>query len=122
MWLQKEIEKRGWKQADLARAAQLDSAVISNLINERRKPGEESCTAIAHALQIPAEQVFRAAGILPKSNPRDERIERLLNRIEQLSDTDQRFVDALIETLLNQQQREENNAPSPGPLAAPKQP
>ncbi len=41
-FLKEEMEKKNWKQADLARAANLDSAVISMLINEKRGPGNDS--------------------------------------------------------------------------------
>jgi transcriptional regulator with XRE-family HTH domain len=64
-WLQEELKKRKWRQADLARAAHLDTAVISNLVNNKRGPGEETCKAIAHAFVLPPENVFRAAGLLP---------------------------------------------------------
>lgn len=65
-FLEKEMDKRSWKQADLARAANLDSAVISNIINGRRRMGEETGKAIAHALNLPPEVVFRAANLLPQ--------------------------------------------------------
>ncbi len=64
-WIIAELDRRGWKQIDLAKAAHLDRAVISNLVNGRRGPGEDTCTAIAHALGYPPLVVFRAAGLLP---------------------------------------------------------
>lgn len=64
-WLQEELDYRDWKQADLARAANLDSAVISNLINEKRGAGETTATAIAKAFGLPPDFVFRKAGLLP---------------------------------------------------------
>ena len=66
-WIQAELDARGWRQADLARATHLDSAVISNLINGIRNPGVETCTAIARAFGYPVEFVFRAAGLLPSA-------------------------------------------------------
>ena len=59
-FLEKEMGRYGWKQADLARASNLDSAVISNIINGRRRMGEETGKAIARALQLPPEELFRA--------------------------------------------------------------
>lgn len=64
-WLQTELDNRNWKQADLSRATGLDTAVISNLRNGKRGPGEDTCTAIATAFHLPPEVVFRAAGLLP---------------------------------------------------------
>jgi transcriptional regulator with XRE-family HTH domain len=62
-WLNTELQKRDWKQADLIRLTGLDSSTISNIFNEKRNVGPEACTAIAHALRLPPEQVFRAAGL-----------------------------------------------------------
>jgi len=76
-FLEAELKKRGWKQADLARASNLDSAVVSNIINGRRRMGEETGKAIAHALQLPPEQVFRAAGLLPPIPPKHSQINEL---------------------------------------------
>lgn len=70
-WIQSQLDQRGWKQADLARASGLDSAVISNVINQRRKAGEVVCRAIAKAFNLPPETVFRSAGILP-DHPSDQ--------------------------------------------------
>jgi transcriptional regulator with XRE-family HTH domain len=84
-FLEAEMGKRGWKQADLARASNLDSAVISNIINGRRKMGEETGRAIAHAFRIPVEEVFRAAGLLPpvsEENSKKEELNYLLNMLD----------------------------------------
>jgi transcriptional regulator with XRE-family HTH domain len=75
MWLEKEMKDRNWKQADLARAANLDSSVVSMLLNGRRKPGEVTCNAIARAFDIPPEDVFRAAGILPPNREKPPGLE-----------------------------------------------
>jgi transcriptional regulator with XRE-family HTH domain len=96
-WLQLELDKRGWRQADLARAANLDSAVISNLINSKRGPGEETCQSIAKAFGIPPETVYRAAGLLPPISERDERIETILHLAEQLPDVEYTDLIAYIE-------------------------
>jgi transcriptional regulator with XRE-family HTH domain len=83
-FLEFQMGKRGWKQADLARASNLDSAVISNIINGRRRMGEETGRAIAQALHLPAEEVFRAAGLLPpetKNDPLTDEAEYLLSQL-----------------------------------------
>lgn len=77
-WLNQELKKRGWSQADLARASGKDSAVISNITNGRRGVGVELCRVIAEALKIPPETVLRAAGHLPPVPKKTEREEELL--------------------------------------------
>jgi len=64
-WLLSKLDELKWKQADLVRESKLDSAVVSNIINGKRKVGKVTATAIAHALQLPPELVFEKAGLLP---------------------------------------------------------
>ncbi len=64
-WIHAEIDKRGWKASDLARAANVSRGTISDILNERRRPGLEVCVAIARALKYPPEDVLRIAGLLP---------------------------------------------------------
>lgn len=72
-WLQEELNKRGWKAADLARAAGFSDATISNVINEIRNAGPDLCRGIAKALGEPEEKVFRLAGLLsPLTGPQEQ--------------------------------------------------
>ncbi len=63
-WLQGELDKREWTQADLARKSDLSRAAVSQVISQNRKPGPEFCRAVAKALELPEEFVFRKAGLL----------------------------------------------------------
>lgn len=83
-FIKAEIERKGWSQARLAKAAKLDSAVISNILNEKRGMGWESARAIADALNIPAETMFRKAGLLPPVPAKTEQTDRLLYLFNQL--------------------------------------
>lgn len=84
-WILERLKEKKWRQADLARAANLDTAVISNLINSKRGPGEDTCKAIARALDLPPETVFRAAGLLPELPSIDQaRMEIFLYKFAEL--------------------------------------
>lgn len=87
-WLVLQMDERGWKQADLARAANLDTAVISNVINNRRKAGEIVCRAIAKAFTVPPETVFRAAGLLPPKTSQNEKLDEALHLLSMLEGDD----------------------------------
>jgi transcriptional regulator with XRE-family HTH domain len=65
-WLQEELEKRGWTQAELARRAKLTRGGISSLISGRNHPTAQTCVALARALDLPAETVLKAADLLPE--------------------------------------------------------
>lgn len=68
-WLQKELDKRGWSQTDLARNAKKSGYKISRpqitlVLNGDRQASGDVCVAIAQGLNIPREEVFRARGWL----------------------------------------------------------
>ena len=63
-WLEEELNRRGWRPADLARSAGLPDATISRILNSNAKAGVDVCKAIAKALGEPQEKVFRIAGLL----------------------------------------------------------
>lgn len=89
-WLIAEMDRRGWSQSDLARAAGLNRQVISGYINQKRmKPDEEIVSALARALGYPPETVFRAAGLLPPVAPPDEKRERLFYMFDELTQDQQ---------------------------------
>jgi len=88
-WLLDEMNKQGLSQATLARKAGVSRAAISNVINGTRGLGIELCTAIALALKIPPETVFRAAGILPSRPGTDEDFEELKHLFSQMTDEEQ---------------------------------
>lgn len=79
-----EMSKRDWTQSDLARAAGLGRGTLSNVMNNVRQPGKDTCRAIARALRLPPETVFRAAGLLPEAKPLDAKREMIVFLAEQL--------------------------------------
>jgi transcriptional regulator with XRE-family HTH domain len=76
-WLQKQMDARKWGQADLANAAGINRQVIWGYLNRSKKPSEEILVKLAHALEIPPQEIFRAAGILPAESNHDAFFEAL---------------------------------------------
>ncbi len=64
-WLNGELQKRGWNQAELARRAGISREAVSTTLSRKRKPGFQVCSGIAHAFGIPIMDVFRLAGLTP---------------------------------------------------------
>lgn len=60
-------------QSELARLAKLGRGTISNIMSGNRQVGQDTISAIARALKLPPETVFRAAGILPPQTPAPSR-------------------------------------------------
>jgi transcriptional regulator with XRE-family HTH domain len=56
---------RKWRAKDLANLTGLNSGYVSMILLKKRNPGPKACKTLAHALDIPEEEVFRHAGHLP---------------------------------------------------------
>jgi transcriptional regulator with XRE-family HTH domain len=78
-WLVFEALARDWTQADLARKSGLNRAVISKILSDKSDPSPETCKALARALKLPIEEVYRAAGLLPPIPEADENIKKAEN-------------------------------------------
>jgi transcriptional regulator with XRE-family HTH domain len=106
-WLTDELRKRGWSQADLARAANIHRQVVSTYINGRRsKPDEDVLRSIARAFKMPPEEVFRAAGLLPPTTE-DPWVENMNYKISQPTGIRRELAERLIDTMLEEQDRAE---------------
>ena len=66
-YLQRNMDHRGWKQADLARAAGTSSKNVSVWMSKGVIPNAEGLEKIAKAFGASEDEVRRAAGEAPKS-------------------------------------------------------
>lgn len=64
-WLNNKTREKGWSNNELARRAGITGAGVSNVINGKYSVTFDFCAGIAKALNMPAEDVFRRAGLLP---------------------------------------------------------
>lgn len=64
LWVRAEMNGRGWTGSDLARRMNSDPGTVGNVINGNRGAGPAFCIALAQALGVPREVVFRAPGWL----------------------------------------------------------
>ncbi len=67
-WLEEQLVSKEWRPAELASRSRLDPGFVNHLLNRNRNPGPKACRAIAHALDLPEEEVFRQAGLLSPKN------------------------------------------------------
>ena len=75
-WLTTELDTRGWSVRELARRAAVSHATINGVLAENSNPGPDLCNGVSRALGVPAERVFRLAGLLPAQIIGDENTER----------------------------------------------
>ncbi len=83
-WLQKKIEEAGITQAELSRLSGISKPHINKVLNGERGLSGQSLMAIAKALGIPPEEIYREAGLLPPVSKNDKYQEKLLFLFAQL--------------------------------------
>jgi len=109
-WLQNEMNKRGWSQSDLARAADLNRAVINKLLNGKSHPQPTTLEAISRALKIPLETTYRAAGLLPANSDHDETVEEAIYVLKNIRSTQRKATAvALLKALITEEENELRN-------------
>lgn len=91
-WLLNELKQREISQSELARLAKIGTGTISNIMSGNRKVGQDTLQAIAHALKLPPETVFRAAGLLPQQTPENETIEQITHLTKELPPQEQQDI------------------------------
>jgi DNA-binding XRE family transcriptional regulator len=75
-WLDTQREKHGWTRAKLARMAGVSPTIIYFIAKGKREPGSFLCNGLAKALNLPREEVYRAAGLLQADSHPGEDAER----------------------------------------------
>jgi transcriptional regulator with XRE-family HTH domain len=86
-WLDRELSLRGWNDHQLAQRAGISHSVMSKA-RRGTMPKWEACAAIAAALNLPAEVVFRQAGLLPELGEEKSALLELRLLLPQLSPRD----------------------------------
>lgn len=101
VWLQQEMDSRGWNQADLHRKADLSRTVISDVLTGKVKPGFEFCVKVGKAFHIPGELVMQKAELLPKTSSKNEEHLELQGLYEALNAQDRETVLNMMRFLLS---------------------
>ena len=107
-WLANELTKRDISPSELARLSNKSPAVITRILNGERRPAPETIEAIAHALRLPPETVFRAAGLLPPLPPEDAEWEIWREKLEQLTPENRQRFRRIMEAEIDYQTQQEN--------------
>lgn len=93
-WLEEELNARNWRPADLARAADLPQPTVGNILNGNREIGAKVAVAVAQALDIPADLVFRKAGLLPDAPgpERDPSFQEIIEIMRNMTEDERREI------------------------------
>jgi transcriptional regulator with XRE-family HTH domain len=103
--IESQLKNRGWKPADLARRSGKNPSVISKLLNRVGRPDVETLQAVALALDLPEEELLRAAGQMKAKPSIDERRARLTHKASLLEDEKLDEYERYLDFLLQEQER-----------------
>ena len=102
-WLEKQRKTKGWSQSDLARTAGISRQVVSDYEGYKRKYFDEDILKkIARAFKLPAELVFRAAGLLDAEPDTDEWVEQMNHKINLLPHSARPIAEKLLDALITE--------------------
>lgn len=106
-WLQSELEKRRWSQAELAYSAGISRAVVNKLLNRKTYPQPDTLQAIARAFKIPVETVYRAAGLLPQESEADAFTAEVVHKLQLIKNPKRRKTALrLLKALIDEEENE----------------
>lgn len=108
MWLENELEKRGWSQTRLAKLSGVTRQAINAYVKQRRvTPDRDTLQGIARAFNMPVVDVYRRAGILPEqTKPIDSVSEAIVHHLKGMTDKQKRDVLEYIEFVQSKATRE----------------
>lgn len=69
IWLQRQLDRREWRAAELARRLDISPGVVSHWLNGQRLPSPASCDRIADVFGLPVDDVLTLAGHRPATEP-----------------------------------------------------
>jgi len=108
-WLQSELDKRRWSQADLAYSAGISRAVVNKLLNRKTYPQPDTLQAIARAFKIPVETVYRAAGLLPQETESETFEAEIVHKLKLIKSPKRRKTAlSLLQALIDEEENENN--------------
>ena len=107
-WLREEMARRDVTAKALAGKMGVNPGTISRVLRGERQAGPDFCTALAWALNVPPDEVFRRAGLMPPpTHPAvaadDPTLVRLLEMATRLSAAERRRLTAVAEVFLREQ-------------------
>ena len=70
-WIRRQMDRRGWKAADLSRQMGVGSGRISEWLNRQRRPSPESCIKLADVFGADPDDVLALAGHREPLEPLD---------------------------------------------------
>lgn len=108
-WLEGELKARDWRQADLIKNSGINSGLLSQILSGQRRPGVDTCRAIAKAFGMTDIQVLEIAGLATDSSyPKFSSIVMAAaNMLNELSAEDQEEIRAIVRVKWERRQKQQ---------------
>jgi len=119
-WLIGELKQRDISQSKLARLSGLSEGTISNIISGTRGRGPDSLEAIARALKLPVDFVYRRAGLLPEEPDADPWVDEMTHKLKMIAPGMRGFATTVINSLVEGKETEKRRTKSSAASSAKK--
>ncbi len=119
-WLWEQMVKHEWSQVDLARHANITKQAVNNYLNNDRIPKKDAMEKLAHALKLPVETLYRAAGVLPSITEAEAKLLQLEEIYRNISDDKRDEFLRYGEYLREQEERSRGSAVKLNPKTEPR--
>lgn len=101
-WLDNEVQEGRLTQADIANTGLVSRSAVSLLFSRTTKSlSFEMCEAIAIASQVPLEEIYRRAGLLPPALTKDKDVQDIIDEVRTMPKQDADEVLAYVRMLKN---------------------
>lgn len=86
-WIKFEMDARGWKQADFARASKVSTAQVARVLTRQQGAGGNTfIEGVARAFKLEIDEVYRRYKNMPQINERSEKVKRIVSKVERVRD------------------------------------
>lgn len=89
-WLLTEISDRGWTREEFARRAEINSSVLTHIVNGDRSVGSDVARQLAKGLGVGQVEIFERAGLINEKLDEDEKATREIKRLLSKMDKDRK--------------------------------
>jgi transcriptional regulator with XRE-family HTH domain len=102
-WLVEQRELKGISQNKLAEKMNFSQAAVSRVESGKVSPTSDFIIAVAEALDMPLELVYRRGGLLPPKPERDEWVEKTSLLMSKLPAESRNFLEQMIKYMYDRE-------------------
>lgn len=109
-YLSRVMDERDLSPADITKRGGLSPSQVSKVLNRESPAGEKAIKSFAKALNLPVDDLYRRAGILPLKPNDDETVSEIVHIYHLLNENNKDDLLDYAKNRLTKQEREKKNA------------